>query len=76
MGSPAGRGGLTLEKIIREAFDKGFSDVHLGVGEVPRFRDRGQIMTTDYPEIVRAHVLWVAGGSAATRGNASSLSKP
>jgi twitching motility protein PilT len=51
MGSPAGRGGLTLEKIIREAFDKGFSDVHLGVGEVPRFRDRGQIMTTDYPEI-------------------------
>lgn len=42
---------LTLEKIAREAFDKGFSDIHLGVGEVPRFRDRGQIATTDYPVI-------------------------
>lgn len=41
--------GLTLEKICREAFDKGFSDIHLGVGEVPRFRDRGQISATDHP---------------------------
>lgn len=41
--------GLTLEKIVREAFDKGFSDVHLGVGEVPRFRERGEIAITDYP---------------------------
>ncbi|MEL6135897.1 MAG: type IV pili twitching motility protein PilT, partial [Cyanobacteria bacterium J06628_6] len=31
-------GALTLEKLVREAFDKGYSDVHLGVGEVPRFR--------------------------------------
>jgi twitching motility protein PilT len=38
-----------LEKICREAFDKGFSDVHLGVGEIPRFRDRGQIAPTDHP---------------------------
>lgn len=45
---------LTLEKIVREAFDKGFSDLHLGVGEVPRFRDRGQISTTDYPVIDEA----------------------
>ncbi|MEO0869558.1 MAG: type IV pilus twitching motility protein PilT [Cyanobacteria bacterium J06642_11] len=42
-------GGLTLERIVREAFDKGFSDIHLGVGEVPRFRNRGEIDTTDYP---------------------------
>ncbi|MEM6519314.1 MAG: type IV pilus twitching motility protein PilT [Cyanobacteria bacterium P01_D01_bin.71] len=42
---------LTLEQIVREAFDKGFSDIHLGVGEVPRFRDRGQIAVTDYPVI-------------------------
>ncbi|MGD1856987.1 MAG: type IV pilus twitching motility protein PilT [Leptolyngbyaceae cyanobacterium] len=42
-------GGLNLERIVREAFDKGFSDVHLGVGEVPRFRNRGEIETTDYP---------------------------
>ncbi|MBD0336365.1 MAG: type IV pilus twitching motility protein PilT [Cyanobacteria bacterium Co-bin13] len=41
--------GLTLERIVREAFDKGFSDVHLGVGEVPRFRERGEIAITDYP---------------------------
>jgi twitching motility protein PilT len=43
------RSGLTLEKIVREAFDKGFSDIHLGVGEVPRFRDRGEISPTEYP---------------------------
>ncbi|MEO0759773.1 MAG: type IV pilus twitching motility protein PilT [Cyanobacteria bacterium J06648_16] len=42
-------GALTLEKLVREAFDKGYSDVHLGVGEVPRFRNRGEIDTTDYP---------------------------
>ncbi|WP_346292725.1 type IV pilus twitching motility protein PilT [Sphaerothrix gracilis] len=41
--------GMTLGKIVREAFDKGYSDVHIGVGEVPRFRDRGQILMTDYP---------------------------
>lgn len=41
--------GLTLAKLVREAFDKGFSDIHVGVGEVPRFRNRGEIDTTDYP---------------------------
>jgi twitching motility protein PilT len=35
--------------MVKEAFDKGFSDIHLGVGEVPRFRDRGEINTTEYP---------------------------
>ncbi|MBD2424787.1 type IV pilus twitching motility protein PilT [Phormidium sp. FACHB-1136] len=39
----------TLEHIVREAFDKGFSDIHLGVGEVPRFRERGEISPTEYP---------------------------
>lgn len=34
---------------MREAFDKGFSDIHVGVGEVPRFRNRGEIETTSYP---------------------------
>ena len=42
-------GGPTLEKIIREAFDKGYSDIHVGVGEIPRFRNRGEISGTDYP---------------------------
>ncbi len=49
----AGPGELTLEKVLRTAFEKGFSDVHLGVGEVPRYRDRGEISTTDWPEITR-----------------------
>ncbi|MUG95086.1 PilT/PilU family type 4a pilus ATPase [Scytonema sp. UIC 10036] len=41
--------GLTLGQIIQEAFDKGYSDIHLGVGEVPRFRNRGEMQPTDYP---------------------------
>ena len=40
----------SLEYIIRNAFESGFSDIHLGVGEVPRIRDRGEIMLTDYPK--------------------------
>ena len=44
----------TLEQLVREAYDQGISDLHLGVGEVPRFRDRGQIIITDYPEIDEA----------------------
>lgn len=33
---------------MRTAYDKGFSDVHLGVGEVPRFRNRGEIEGTEW----------------------------
>lgn len=44
---------LTLGDLVKEAFDQGYSDIHLGVGEVPRFRNRGEIQTTDYPEINR-----------------------
>jgi len=40
----------TLEHLIRMAFDRGYSDVHLGVGEKPRMRDRGQMIILDYPE--------------------------
>ncbi|HLO84279.1 MAG TPA: type IV pilus twitching motility protein PilT [Nostocaceae cyanobacterium] len=42
--------GLTLAQIIKEAFDNGYSDVHLGVGEIPRFRNRGEMQLTEYPE--------------------------
>lgn len=45
----AATSGPTLQKIIREAFDKGYSDIHVGVGEIPRYRNRGEISTTDYP---------------------------
>ncbi|MEH2042045.1 type IV pilus twitching motility protein PilT [Nostoc sp.] len=41
---------ITLEKLIREAYDQGYSDLHLGVGEPPRFRSRGEIQSGDYPE--------------------------
>jgi twitching motility protein PilT len=39
----------TLAELVRTAYDKGFSDVHLGVGEVPRYRNRGEIESTDWP---------------------------
>jgi twitching motility protein PilT len=41
---------VTLESLIREAFEAGYSDLHLGVGEIPRVRDRGEILTTEYPK--------------------------
>ncbi|MFM7792099.1 MAG: type IV pilus twitching motility protein PilT, partial [Microcystis panniformis] len=41
----------TLEHLVRIAFDRGYSDVHLGVGEQPRMRDRGEMIILDYPEI-------------------------
>ena len=34
----------TLEQIVRVAFDRNFSDIHLGVGEEPRFRSRGDMI--------------------------------
>jgi twitching motility protein PilT len=43
------QGHPTLEQVVRNAYDKGFSDVHLGVGEVPRFRNRGEIEGTEWP---------------------------
>lgn len=39
----------SLEQLIQMAFDEGYSDVHLGVGEKPRMRDRGEMMILDYP---------------------------
>ncbi|ACK73382.1 twitching motility protein [Gloeothece citriformis PCC 7424] len=40
-----------LEELVRLAYDEGYSDVHLGVGEQPRMRDRGQMVILDYPEV-------------------------
>ncbi|MEO1146418.1 MAG: type IV pilus twitching motility protein PilT [Cyanobacteria bacterium J06638_22] len=52
--SPAARsqpsaGQPTLETIVKNAFDKGFSDIHVGVNEIPRYRNRGEIQITDHP---------------------------
>jgi twitching motility protein PilT len=38
-----------LEGIVRIAAEHGYSDVHLGVGEEPRFRFRGDIIRTGWP---------------------------
>ncbi len=58
--TPEKSSGMSLGQIIQEAFDKGFSDVHLGVGEVPRFRNRGEIELTDYPETTKAtFIRWL-----------------
>jgi twitching motility protein PilT len=34
---------------VKRAFDEGYSDIHLGVGEVPRFRNRGEMDPTEWP---------------------------
>ncbi|NJM44886.1 MAG: PilT/PilU family type 4a pilus ATPase [Alkalinema sp. RU_4_3] len=47
-------GNPTLQELIKAAFDKGFSDVHVGVGEVPRYRDRGAIAHTEWPATDKA----------------------
>ncbi|MCP9941573.1 type IV pilus twitching motility protein PilT [Cyanobium sp. ATX 6E8] len=38
-----------LAEIVRIANEKGYSDVHLGVGEEPRYRARGEIAGTGWP---------------------------
>ncbi|NJO21059.1 MAG: type IV pilus twitching motility protein PilT [Spirulinaceae cyanobacterium RM2_2_10] len=40
----------SLDELIRFAHDNGYSDVHLGVGEKPRMRDRGEMLGTEFPE--------------------------
>ncbi len=47
-------GSPTLAHLVRYAYDKGYSDVHLGVKEVPRYRNRGEMEVTNYPETDRA----------------------
>jgi len=45
----ASNSGPTLEQIVRLAHEQGHSDIHLGVGESPRYRARGEIQKTDWP---------------------------
>lgn len=46
----ASPGNPLLEEIVKYANDKGYSDIHLGVGEIPRYRDRGEMIITEYPK--------------------------
>jgi twitching motility protein PilT len=45
-----GGGGPSLEEIVRIAHERGYSDVHLGVGEMPRFRHLGDIIPSELPQ--------------------------
>jgi twitching motility protein PilT len=38
-----------LEAIVRLAHSRNYSDVHLGVGERPRYRSRGEMVPTGWP---------------------------
>jgi twitching motility protein PilT len=38
----------SIGALVKEAFDAGYSDVHVGVGEIPRFRNRGEIEATNH----------------------------
>ncbi len=50
----------TLDYIVRNAHENGFSDIHLGVGEVPRMRNRGQMELTDYPKTdLNTFISWL-----------------
>lgn len=39
-----------MREIIQRAEEEGYSDVHVGVGEIPRYRARGDIAPTEWPE--------------------------
>ena len=43
----------SLADIVNVAYEKGYSDIHVGVGQPPRFRDRGDMSVADYPETDR-----------------------
>ncbi len=40
----------SLAELVQLAFEQGYSDVHLGVGEAPRMRDRGEMVILNFPE--------------------------
>ena len=50
----------SLEYIIKKAYEQGYSDIHLGVEEVPRMRDRGEMALTDYPKTdLNTFMSWI-----------------
>ncbi len=48
-GSPISRENPTLRDLVIRAKEEGVSDLHLGVNEFPRFRNRGEIADIGYP---------------------------
>jgi twitching motility protein PilT len=41
----------SLAQLVKRAYDEGYSDIHLGVGEPPRMRDRGEMVILEYPNV-------------------------
>ena len=53
-------GNVKVQQLIAEAFKAGYSDIHLGVGEIPRMRDRGEMVITEYPQTdIRTFMSWL-----------------
>jgi len=48
-GALQGRQPSSLEGIVQIAHSNGYSDIHLGVGEEPRYRARGEMVRTGWP---------------------------
>ncbi len=48
-GEASQAGPATLREIVAIAHEHKYSDIHIGVGEQPRFRDRGEMCRTDWP---------------------------
>ncbi|AFZ36289.1 twitching motility protein [Stanieria cyanosphaera PCC 7437] len=40
----------SLKFLVEHAHELGYSDIHLGVEEIPRMRDRGEMALTEYPK--------------------------
>jgi twitching motility protein PilT len=40
----------SLKFLVKHAYELGYSDIHLGVEEIPRMRDRGEMALTEYPK--------------------------
>ncbi|MDX2271964.1 MAG: type IV pilus twitching motility protein PilT [Cyanobacteriota bacterium] len=45
----------TLAQLVKEAHNQGYSDIHLGVGRPPYFRNHGIIERTNYPLANETH---------------------
>lgn len=48
---------ISLEKIVRDAYKQKASDIHIRVGEIPRLRIRGEMVSYQSEEIVTPQIF-------------------
>ncbi len=48
---------ISLEKIVRDAYTQKASDIHIRVGEIPRLRIRGEMVTYQSEAIVTSEIF-------------------